>query len=60
MAKLLVKEYVVAGKSQLRNPMEILLKRCSDREVTVLPDKLSDIAATVGIIRIYEYGDETI
>lgn len=55
-----VKEYVVAGKSQLRNPMEILLKRCSDREVTVLPDKLSDIAATVGIIRIYEYGDETI
>ena len=55
-----VEEYVIAGKSQLRNPMEILLKKYSDKKVTALPDRLSDRAATVGIIRIYEYGDRQI
>ena len=47
------KKIIIAGKSQLRNPMCYLLTEFSDNEIISVPDEISDNATAIGMVKIY-------
>lgn len=46
---------IIAGKSQLREPMAYLLKEFSKKEIISVPDCVSNNATAFGMVKIYEY-----
>ena len=48
------KRVVIGGRYELKRPMSILLSEYTDKEITELPDELTDSAAAHGIVKIYE------
>lgn len=50
-----VNKVVVAGKSQLREPMAYLLKEFSEKEIITVSDDISNNATAYGMVEIYKY-----
>jgi len=46
---------IIAGKSQLREPMVYLLNELSQKEIISISDYISNNATTFGMVKIYEY-----
>lgn len=52
------KRVVIGGRYELKQPMTILLRAYTDKEVTPLPDAVTENAAAYGIVKIYEHTSE--
>ena len=53
------KKVVIGGRKQLRQSMEYLIKENSGKEVFAVSEEDAANATTYGIIKIFEYGEET-
>lgn len=53
-----IQSIVVAGKAQLRNPMYTILQDFSDRNISAVPDAVSDHATAMGMIKIFRFAKE--
>lgn len=54
------KKIIIAGKSQLRNPMCYLLSQFCEKEIVSVPDEISDNATAIGMYKIYNFKAQTI
>jgi len=49
---------IIGGKRAFREPMQTLLARYTDAEIRCVEDAVSDSAAPLGMIRVFEYAAE--
>lgn len=48
------KKVIIAGKAQLKDPIYYLLKEFGGSEIIAVPDKITDNATALGMVKIYE------